>query len=54
MDETKKRNKSPTPAAQAPTTSTITFVSVSNSPMVLEKKIVSTALLSCLPIVLFS
>ena len=39
---------------QAPAMSTIMFVSLSNSPMVSEKKIVSTASLSCLPIILFS
>ena len=46
--------KSPNQAAQAPAMSTIMFISVSNSPMVLEKKIVSTASLSCLPIILLS
>ncbi|CAN7032485.1 unnamed protein product [Brassica rapa subsp. trilocularis] len=44
----------PITAAQAPAMSTIMFISVSNSPMVLEKKIVSTASLSCLPIILLS
>ncbi|KAG2251449.1 hypothetical protein Bca52824_081585 [Brassica carinata] len=37
-----------------PTKSTILFGSVSNPPMVSEKKIVSTTTTSCLPIVLFS
>ncbi|WZZ09583.1 hypothetical protein YC2023_095504 [Brassica napus] len=46
--------KSPNQAAQAPAMSTIMFISVSNSPMVLEKKIVSTASLSCLPIILLT
>ncbi|CAG7907143.1 unnamed protein product [Brassica rapa] len=44
--------KSLTPAAQAPTMSSMFFVSVSRSPMELEKKRVSTASPSCLPIFL--
>ncbi|CAN6923007.1 unnamed protein product [Brassica oleracea] len=44
--------KSLTPAAQAPTMSSKLVVSVSSSPMELEKKRVSTASPSCLPIFL--
>lgn len=46
--------KSLTLAAQAPTMSTMLFVFQSNSPMISEKKIASTASPSCLLIVLIS